>query len=265
MRFFIQLSFCFTIGVLFTACKKDVSTTSPVTADPVITVPSDTTRGDLVLNFQAMANGSVLVPNTYSYTNVAEDTFTVTKFNYYISNVKLKRSDGQLFAEKESYHLIKHVEGQTSFTITDVPPGDYGYIEFLIGVDSLRNVSGVQSGALDVANGMFWDWNSGYIFFKLEGSYKDAVEVNGHDYSIHIGGFKGQYSCLQKPAFNLIQSIKISGKRKSKLYYNVSVDEIFTKPRVFSFDQYFGNPGDKTFWEMSKNYMDMFAVDKIEN
>jgi hypothetical protein len=34
-------------------------------------------------------------------------------------------------------------------------------IKFLLGVDSLKNVSGIQTGALDPAKGMFWTWNTG--------------------------------------------------------------------------------------------------------
>jgi hypothetical protein len=265
MRFFNQVLLYFTIAILFTGCRKDISAIPDPTVEQVNTFPPDTTRGNLVVNFRAMANGLAIVPGTGSYTNAAADTFTVTKFNYYISNVKLKRSDGQVFAENESYHLMKHVEGENSFTITGVPPGEYSYLEFLIGVDSLRNVSGVQSGALDVANGMFWDWNTGYIFFKLEGNYKDAANPSGHDYAIHIGGFQGQYGCLQKPEFNLSQPIRIKGKKNSTLYYNVQIDEIFINPKQFSFELYYNTISEKTFWEISKNYKDMFVVDKVEN
>jgi hypothetical protein len=47
-------------------------------------------------------------------------------------------------------------------------------IRFLLGVDSARNVSGIQTGALDPARGMFWTWNSGYVMAKIEGSSPSA-------------------------------------------------------------------------------------------
>lgn len=60
----------------------------------------------------------------------------------------------------------------------------------LFGVDSLSCVSGVKTGVLDPRNGMYWTWNSGYIFFKLEGT------INGKAFTWHVGGFAGNQAAM---------------------------------------------------------------------
>ena len=82
-----------------------------------------------------------------------------------------------------------------SFTFT-VEENSFSSIQFLIGVDSLRNVSGAQSGALDPLNDMFWTWNSGYVMAKMEGVSPQSNQV-GSKIAYHIGGFTGVNSVLK--------------------------------------------------------------------
>lgn len=245
--------------ILITSCKKDnvIETEGSVeetSANPVVT-----------FNFEAQVNNLLLIPETKWYTNTSKDSFNVTKFNYYISNIKLTREDGTIFKETESYHLVKHVEGITSFTLSDVPVGNYTNIEFLIGVDSLRNVSGAQTGALSVSNDMFWEWKSGYIFFKLEGSYSTSSQKIKSQYGMHIGGFKGKFPCLQTCSLPLITGIEAKKNKHSTVFFNVNIDEIFIHPQEIGFDYYFNNISDAMFQQISINYKDMFTVKKIEN
>lgn len=222
------------------------------------------TKSKIEVNFKAMMNGKELGPKSKWYTNSSNEVFTVTKFNYYISNIKLTDSNGKVFAEPESYHLIRHTDSINKFYIKDVPFGTYTKIEYLIGVDSTRNVSGAQTGALDPANIMFWEWNSGYIFLKLEGSYASAT-TNEMEYSIHVGGFTGKYSCLQTYSTNLNNNLIVQENKIPKLYVNTVLDEFFKNPTKISFDQYYIAIGDSMFNLISKNYKDMFVFDKIEN
>ncbi len=243
------------LGFLLASCEKDAKTEP----DSGIIAPSVT------FNFKAMANSKTLVPNTDWYTNSSQDSLTVTKFNYYISNIKLKKEDGTYYVEPESYHLIEHVGGKTSFRINNVPAGNYNGVEFLIGVDSLRNVSGSQTGALDPGHGMFWTWQQGYIFFKLEGAYNTLTQAQKAEYAIHIGGFSGPYACLQKCSFTLPTTVSPRENHISSVSYNVLIDEIFMKPTKMGFDDYYAAPNERTFKMISDNYADMFVIDKIVN
>jgi len=249
---------CF--GLFLFSCKKDVKIEEK--PDETKTQPAS-----LVVNFSATANNKAIEPNDVWYKNSSDDGFTISLFNYYISNIKLTKQDGTIFAEPESYHLIQHINGSTSFTIANVPVGTYKSIEFLIGVDSLRNISGAQTGALDVANQMFWDWDTGYIFLKLEGEYYSVETPNSNFYAIHIGGFLGEHSCLQKASFDLAAPIVAKGGKSSTLKYKVSVDEIFDGPQKIGFDYYYGQVkfGPKIFRDISLNYIDIFQVESVTN
>lgn len=219
----------------------------------------------VVVDFKAVVKSAALVPNTQWYTNASLDSFTVTKFNYYISNIKLVREDGSVYTEPESYHLIKHVEGLTTFTLNDVPEGNYTRMDFLIGVDSTRNVSGAQTGALDPANQMFWEWNTGYIFYKMEGAFNTLSQPVKGDYAIHIGGFTGKYSCLQKGSVLLNSNLKPKKGSASTIRINTHVEEVFTKPVTIGFDDYYSAIGNPMFKSLSENYKDMFELAGIDN
>jgi hypothetical protein len=255
-----SLVLLFAAAVLVSSCKKK---DPPLPETPVN--PAAPHR--LVVDFRATANETTLVPGTITYTNASEDTFSVTKFTYYISNIVFRKADGTAFAEPESYHLIRHIDGKTSFTLSGMPDGEYTTVEFLIGVDSLRNVTGAQTGALDPANDMFWDWNTGYIFYKLEGVYRNASNTQPKEFAMHIGGFSGEENCIQKCSFTLPNAIVAKGDGVSGLHYRVSVDEIFRTPTSLGFDDYFAAVvnGPKIFRTVSANYRDMFTVEKVEN
>src|SRR3954469_18002516 len=88
----------FAMAAAFAACKKDSRTegavsepapvTTPVTPPPTPTVAE--VAHVMHIDFTAFANNGQLVSDTKDYTNLAGDTLTVSKFNYYVSNVQLK-------------------------------------------------------------------------------------------------------------------------------------------------------------------------------
>mgnify|MGYP001597304695 CR=1 FL=1 len=248
-------SFIFLLFVLVLAsCKKDTE----------IIVPDSAKEPSVIFNYKALVDNAVLVPSK-CYKNANNDSFTVTKLNYYISNLKFRRDDGTVYSEPNSYHIIKHVEGVTSFTVLNMPEGNYNQIEFLIGVDSVRNVSGSQTGDLSPDSLMFWDWSTGYIFFKFEGQYKNTATPIPDFYSMHIGGFKAPDNFIKKCTFNLSTHLIAEKNKQSKVFYNTSINEIFTNPIIVDFGTYASVGGGRKAHEISDNYQDMFTIDRIEN
>lgn len=219
----------------------------------------------LTLVFEASMNGETLQYDTKWYTNFSGDSFTVQKFNYYISNIRLKRKDGSLFIVPESYHLIQHASGKQSIQLRDLPESEFSNIEFIIGVDSLRNTSGSQSGDLDPSNNMFWDWNTGYIFFKLEGRFNTLTQPVLSDYAIHVGGFMEPNNCIQYFQADLPGTLITKNNKTTLLYIRTRVEEIFEKPRFIDFDYYYANLGNNIFKQLSQNYADMFLPYKVVN
>lgn len=168
--------------ITLNSCKK----TTP--ADPL------PTEGKVDLQFDhkwGPSNAPFSMNTTLTHPATGE-TMTFTMLKYYISNIKLKKEDGTWWTQPESYHLI--VVGDNvapKIQLEKVPVGKYTAIEYTIGVDSTRNVSGAQTGALAPSNGMFWSWLTGYIFIKAEGSSPDSGASSG-EFKYHIGGFRNE-------------------------------------------------------------------------
>ncbi|GAB2968283.1 hypothetical protein GCM10027048_43910 [Hymenobacter coalescens] len=188
-------------------------------------------QGELALQFDHVVGSRPLVLNTDTYTNGAGNPFTVTTFNYYISNIRLTQADGTEWAEPESYHLIKeNSPASKKLTLTGIPAGDYRKLTFTIGVDSARNVAGAQTGALDPLNDMFWTWNTGYVYTKLEGTSPQAPG-NG-SLVFHVGGFRWPNNTIRTvaPALPANTVLAVRAGRAPQVHLKVDVLSMFNGP-----------------------------------
>jgi hypothetical protein len=175
-----------------TSCKKE-ETTTPT---PVVTSGNGAVSLELSHKF-GMMNEQPLAIGTPVIHPMKNDTLTFSKFKYFISNVKFKKADGTYWTETESYHLVDLASTESlQLNFKDLPAGTYTEMEYTIGVDSARNVSGAQTGALATTNDMYWSWKSGYIMLKAEGKYKD--NKLDKTFVFHLGGFSGENNIVTK-------------------------------------------------------------------
>lgn len=147
-------------------------------------------RAQQRLELQLLARaGSQLLNTEDSCSNAAGETFAVRTFRYYLSHIQLAGADGQYYeAGKETAWLVDLRDSSSQLLILTAH-GPVQSIRFLLGVDSLVNVTGVHTGALDPARGMFWTWNSGYIMARLEGRSPQSA-APGRNFTYHIGGYR---------------------------------------------------------------------------
>jgi hypothetical protein len=145
---------------LAAGCKKD--------ADPA-------TTGSVALDLTQVVGSAPLAFDGTSYAKADGQTFKVTKFKYLLSNVQLLRADGTAYAAPESYYLVDAAQPATlHLVVPNVPLADYTGLRFVVGVDAARNTAGAQTGALDPNNDLYWDWTTGYVFLKMEGTSPQA-------------------------------------------------------------------------------------------
>ena len=150
--------------------------------------------GTLKISFINTANGKPVILRDSLYSNYFGEQYSISKLKYYVSNIVLI-SSGKA-ANLGGYYLINAASDENSFEIS-LQPGNYSNLQFLLGVDSIRNCSGAQTGALDPMNDMFWTWNSGYVMFKLEGnSPASTADLNRIEH--HVGGYKGANNVVTK-------------------------------------------------------------------
>jgi hypothetical protein len=142
------------------------------------------------IRFSNFAGTKPVSPDS-TYTNIFKETYTVGRLKYYVTNIEfINAENGRNIKIADSYFLIDNNEDLSKTFSLTIPEGNYNAISFLLGVDSLHNVSGAQTGALDPINGMYWTWNTGYVSLKLEGR-SPASTLPGNLIEYHLGGFKG--------------------------------------------------------------------------
>lgn len=248
--------------VLISSCGKDPVTTNnngnstnpwdTVTAYQGILLASE---GSINLNFSHYYGTVPVVYVSKQFTNAAGDTFNIENISYRISNVSLQKPDGN-WINLGNYHLNNGPDAfKYSLNLPKVPAGVYRRISFLLGVDSVRNHTGDQSGGLDPTY-MYWNWTSGYIFFRLNGRLKD-----NNTYGYDIGGDE-----------NLLNfELDMSGYKVKKSLINVDVKldvkEFFHNPYNYSIKNdgaMVHAPAAPAMIKLLPNMGDMFSLSDVK-
>jgi len=227
-----------------------------------------TRKGNLSLHFKNVVDGLQLRLNdsASTYKNANGDDFKITTFKYYISNVNLIAKDGSKVAIPDSYFLVNAADSATlNQQITNIPEGKYTGITFTIGVDSLHNFAGAQTGVLDPANGMFWTWNSGYIFVKFEGeSPKSTAKKNR--LTFHIGGAKDPNNTIRTFTQKFTKTLKIADGKQPELELVANAGALFKGKTIVDFAKLNFTMGGPNSVIVADNYaLGLFNVSKIKN
>ena len=158
---------------------------------------SDTTTAGAFLELQISneINGQLLQLNK-DYTNSLNETFKLTEYKYYISNIELYNVQ-EAVAVPNSYYLINADSIPTTKLKESIKADTYNAISFWVGIDSTKQVSGNRTGVFDPANGLFLGANLGYMSARMEGS-STSSGAPGNLFRYHIGGFEGAYNSLRQ-------------------------------------------------------------------
>lgn len=177
---FVVLSIV-TLSLGFVSCSDDPEDEPPVADSNGITFSQPGTfKWDITHTFGAAP--FALAPA--SYVTMANDTIRISQLSYYISNIVLTTVNGTK-VPMGGYFLQSVLPGTpNTITVQNIPVGTYKSISYLIGVDSAANSTHAHTGALDPNYGMYWTWETGYVFVRLKGRYSEANIA----YNFDIGG-----------------------------------------------------------------------------
>ncbi len=256
------------------SCNKSVDNTTPV---------DNTIKSTLTLQFDNVAGASNVQLNTGTYTNSSGEKFSLTMLQYFISNIKFTATDGTQYVvpQDSCYFLVQESNAATQFCKMNIPLNEYKSVTFMIGVDSLRSTMDIskRTGVLDPAalshddGGTYWGWNSGYIFFRMEGISSVApIDPAGlNKFRYHIGGFGG-YST---PSLNNIKMVtldltangtaKVREGRTSNVHIMVDILKMFTGTTQVSIAAYPTVMFADYSANIAANYVSMFRHDHTEN
>jgi len=220
------------------------------------------TGSHLKLVFNNIVAGRPLVLNQ-TYTNSFGETYSVTKFRYYITQVQMVDSTNmstQFFPD--DYFLVDAGDSTTRTLNIPLSLKHVSYISFMVGVDSSANVSGTQQGALDPVNGMFWTWNTGYIMAKLQGTSPQANST-GHAFTFDVGGYKTGENAARK-----IEFVLNTPKNKNRIIHNIvintDINKWFDGMHPIKIAEHAGchEPGPLAT-QVADNYSTMFSVESV--
>jgi len=229
----------------------------------------------VTLHFNNIAGNKALLLNSEKYANAAGEQFSISLLQYFISNIQFSTADGKQYIvpQDSSYFFIQQDDSTSQYCTVYVPAGDYTSINFIVGIDSLRSTSKIdkRKGVLDPsATDMYWGWNSGYIFFKMEGTSSSAPEdaAGLHKFRYHIGGFGG----YQSKTINNIKTINLHFSKpvmftgnKTTIEINADILELFNGAAQISIAQHSAVMFDAFSTIIADNYARMFSLAGIKN
>ncbi len=166
----------------------------------------------------------ILLHGYWSVSSILAQTFQTEKLELLIGHVQAYHK-GQLVYNHPQFLHIKELP----FQIEDTNTIPVDSIKFLLGVDSLQHEMGIVGNGLTPINGMYWAWQSGYIFVKWEGfvQKENENEKGIQSFTFHLGGFQYPYRCDQNCSISLkkivpLNSIQLSFEPTEKLIQFVS-------------------------------------------
>lgn len=256
---------CFALVITSISCKKN---------DEV--KPDE--KNNITLEFDNQVGSDEMTLGTGSYKNSSGEDFTITTFNYFISNVSFKKSDGTVVKFPNDYFLIKQSDSESfEATLKDLPVGDYTEVTFTVGVDSARSVSEIsqRTGVLDPASygtdNMYWAWNSGYIFFKFEGtsSVVPSDAAGKRVFQYHVGGFGGMttktINNLRTVTLALPTSATVRSNIAPEIHLFVDAAKVFNGTSTLNLATTFMVHSIGAAVPIADNYKTMFSVNHVHN
>ena len=134
--------------------------------------------------------------DTIIYTNAFGNAYSVSTLKYFISDIRLNRTDGS----SHYFDMEHYVDGKDAGTMTfvpdqTIPAGEYSEVTFVFGLDSIKNVSGRFPDPPE--NNMEWPLalGEGYHYMKLEGKFDSTDLIK--NYQAHTGPSKGNHYYIE--------------------------------------------------------------------
>jgi hypothetical protein len=219
--------------------------------------PLEPVSGSIVFYFDHVVGDKSLEYNKIDYTNAFGNLYSVETLKYFISDIVLKRKDGQ-----EVYFDMEHyVDGLDKNTHvfkpgTTVPRGEYVSVSFIFGLSKEKNINGAFPNPPE--NNMEWPipLGGGYHYMKLEGKIDNPGGIN--TFQAHTGPTDGNQNfikvVLPKSGFTLAE-------KELSLYIKMDINRWWETPNVFDLNTMTMVMGNQEVQQkLHDNGMDVFSL-----
>ena len=135
-------------------------------------------------------SGETVQPASLRYQTSANETFSVTRVSYLVSEVGLQRNDGTWLECSNAIAWMDLEQNRNSLRLHEIPAGEYCSVRFLVGLSPAVNRASITNYPAShplnpEVNGLYWSWQGGYIFMALEGLWRNAAgELDGWAYHL---------------------------------------------------------------------------------
>jgi hypothetical protein len=173
-----------------------------------------------------------LVFDSIQYQNAAGQDYSVETLNYYVSNFSLQRLDGSTHDVSLVHYADAEDSTTSTFSVTDVPAGDYNSVLFTFGLDDNDNVT---DGLPPANENLAMKWpdplGGGYHYMKLEGKYLGSAS-DTLSYATHTGrnGAVPHFFRVSLP----FSMITVNNNTHS-MTVSMDINEWYTNPNVYTF------------------------------
>jgi len=233
-------------AIVFSGCRKET--------DAGVPAPSQPPPNERLL-IEHHIDGVPLERDTIRYVNQAGHAYSVTRLEYYISQVTLL---GATCCGTPDYVIpgpfLINAAAQAPIDFGQLPAGEYRGATLLLGLPPELNLSGALPNTTENA-GMVWPdlMGGGYHFMKLEGHFLNGSTPTG--YAMHLGRNDNLVHC------DLPQSFALYGQGGTfTLRFNIS--EVFRDPTTYDLPAGSYSMGSMTLMALLRdNCADAFTIE----
>ncbi len=214
-RLFVWLFSSLILGV---ACKKHV------------TLETTKSNTNLRIEINHFVDNVPLLFDSMLYTNKGGNKYSVTRLNYYLSNIILSNDKGENYNNSGTFYINGRSTSNT-INLTEIPPGNYTSMRFLIGLNPTQNTSNSLENNVDNLN-MAWPEviGGGYHFLKFEGYYLDSARTK-QGFTMHLGTNDMLVAHQSLPI-----SLLIEENKPDTLGLQMNLNEWFQNPHTWNFN-----------------------------
>jgi len=217
----------FALSVII-SCKQDDSNTN-------------SEFGTLDLQFVNTINSNPIALNTASYTNLNNETYTISELKYIVSNIVLIKENGEEFVypTEDSYFLInEEIPSSKNISLNGINISEYSKIRFGFGIDQSNYPLNGMANFIPTAeeSGMLWSWSAGYKFLKFEGSFAPQEGTNS-DFILHIGSHGTTLDNYKEITLDISNILAIENETTSRLSIEADIAKIFDSANSYSLEQ----------------------------
>ncbi|MDF0716405.1 hypothetical protein PY092_09615 [Muricauda sp. 334s03] len=260
MKPLYKLSIFLFLFVIVTSCSDDDSSGDDLTGTGMVKIEFDNSVAgdDLIL-------GS-------SYTNSQNETLTIDRLNYIVSNFRLTDADGNVYTypKDQGYFITSEETGNTEVVLVDVPAGRYTSLTFGIGVDQEKYLLGAE-GQGDLlteaeSTNMMWSWQAGYKFLNFEGTFTSATVTDATDFKIHMGSHGSSLDNYKETTLSLGTEALVSDDMTPIVHLVANAGNILDgNNKILLTEQAVIMVSEEKSPKIATNTSNMFTVDHVHN